>query len=107
MAVDPDRLHTIGVVGSGAMGAGIAQTALTAGLKVVLYDTNQAALPKARGEIKARIARQIEKGQLPASTAELADRNLILADGLTAFASAQVVIEAIIESLEPKQQLFA
>lgn len=89
------------------MGAGIAQTGLAAGLKVVLHDANEAALRKARAEIMARIARQIEKGQLPASAAEQSDKNLSLAEGLTAFSSTQVVIEAIIEALEPKQQLFA
>jgi 3-hydroxybutyryl-CoA dehydrogenase len=102
-----DTLYTIGIVGAGAMGAGIAQTALAVGLRVVLYDTNKAIVASAREQIVARIARQIEKGQLPASAADETARNLILADDLNAFSAAQVVIEAIIEKLEPKQSLFA
>jgi 3-hydroxybutyryl-CoA dehydrogenase len=107
MAIDRDGLHTIGVVGAVAMGAGIAQTALAVGLKVVLHDANRAALAQAREQILARIARQIEKGQLPESAAAQTAANLVLADDLTAFSSAQVVVEAIIETLEPKQKLFA
>jgi len=102
-----DGLHTIGIVGAGAMGAGIAQTALAAGLQVILYDSNEATVSSAREQIGARIARLIEKGQLPAGAAQETARNLIVADELAAFSRAQVVIEAIIEKLEPKQSLFA
>ena len=59
-----ERLDTIGVVGAGAMGAGIAQSALTAGLKVILHDASAAALAKARSEIHSRIVRLAEKGQM-------------------------------------------
>jgi 3-hydroxybutyryl-CoA dehydrogenase len=100
-------LDTIGVVGAGAMGAGIAQSALTAGLNVILHDANGAALAKARGEVHARIARLAEKGQITAAAAADADRRLTLAERLQELAPAQIVIEAIVEQLEPKQRLFA
>ncbi|MFZ0551444.1 MAG: 3-hydroxyacyl-CoA dehydrogenase NAD-binding domain-containing protein, partial [Steroidobacteraceae bacterium] len=64
MSGQSEPLDTIGVIGAGAMGAGIAQAALTAGLKVILNDSSAAALGKARGEIHSRIARLAEKGQL-------------------------------------------
>lgn len=99
-------LDTIGVVGSGAMGAGIAQSALTSGLKVILHDSSAAALAKARGEIHARIARLAEKGQITAAAAEEAEGRLTLAESLQELAPVQIVIEAIIEQLEPKQRLF-
>ncbi|MDE2052666.1 MAG: hypothetical protein KGJ72_16785, partial [Gammaproteobacteria bacterium] len=51
MSDQSEPLGTIGVVGAGAMGAGIAQSALTAGLEVILHDSSAAALAKARGEI--------------------------------------------------------
>ena len=102
-----EALHTIGVVGAGAMGAGIAQSALTAGLEVILHDSNRAALEKARGEVRARIARLVEKGQIGAAAAAEADRRLVLAERLEELARAQLVIEAIVEQLEPKQRLFA
>lgn len=105
---DPSHaLDTIGVIGAGAMGAGIAQSALTVGLKVILHDSSAAALAKARGEIHARIARLAEKGQITAAAALEAEGRLTLAEQLRALAPAQVVIEAIVEQLEPKQRLFA
>jgi len=107
MSANPNALHTIGVVGSGAMGAGIAQIALTSGLKVLLHDTNAEALKKARNEIKSRIERLVEKGSVPAELVERIDEQLVLANELAALAPAQVVIEAIVERLDAKQSLFA
>lgn len=100
-------LHTIGVVGSGAMGAGIAQTGLTAGLKVILFDTNSDALKNARDQIKTRVERMVEKGKTTPAILASIDDQLVLASELTAMATAQVVIEAIVERLEPKQGLLA
>ncbi|MGH8328372.1 MAG: 3-hydroxyacyl-CoA dehydrogenase, partial [Steroidobacteraceae bacterium] len=79
----------------------------TAGLEVILHDASDAALAKARGEVHARIARLAEKGQITAEAAADAGRRLKLAERLEALAPAQIVIEAIIEQLEPKQRLFA
>jgi 3-hydroxybutyryl-CoA dehydrogenase len=107
MSEHRESLDTIGVVGAGAMGAGIAQSALTAGLKVILHDSSGAALTKARAEVHARIARLAEKGQISADAVADADRRLTLAERLEELAPAQIVIEAIVEQLEPKQRLFA
>jgi 3-hydroxybutyryl-CoA dehydrogenase len=106
MSDHADPLDTIGVIGAGAMGAGIAQSALTAGLKVIMHDASAAALAKARGEIHSRIARLAEKGQITAAAATEAEGRLTLAERLQELAPAQIVIEAIIEQLEPKQRLF-
>lgn len=105
--MDTVDLHTVGVVGSGAMGAGIAQVALTAGLNVILHDLNGDALRNAAEQIKARIARMVEKGTVTDEVLNAVDERLVLAGELSALAPAQVVIEAIIERLEPKQSLFA
>ena len=107
MSDHSEPLDTIGVVGAGAMGAGIAQSALTAGLRVILHDASAAALAKARGEIRSRIARLAEKGQITAAAASEAEGRLTLAERLEELGSAQIVIEAIAEQLEPKQRLFA
>lgn len=103
---ETERLETIGVVGAGAMGAGIAQSALTGGLRVILHDASAAALARARGEIHARIARLAEKGQITPAAATEAEGRLTLAQHLQELAPAQLVIEAIIEQLQPKQRLF-
>ena len=106
MSDEAGPLDTIGVIGAGAMGAGIAQSALTAGLRVIMHDSSAAALAKARGEIRSRIARLAEKGQITAAAAGEAEGRLTLAERLHELAPAQIVIEAIIEQLEPKQRLF-
>jgi 3-hydroxybutyryl-CoA dehydrogenase len=100
-------MEVIGVVGAGAMGAGIAQTGLAAGLRVILFDLDRPTLEKARSDMLARLARLVEKGQLPEGFVAEAEARLILADALADFAAADVVVEAIVERLEPKQALFA
>ncbi|HEY1892535.1 MAG TPA: 3-hydroxyacyl-CoA dehydrogenase [Steroidobacteraceae bacterium] len=107
MSDQSGRLDTLGVVGAGAMGAGIAQAALTGGLRVILHDSTAAALARARSEIHSRIARMAEKGQMTATVAKEAQDRLTLAERLQELAPAQIVIEAIVEQLEPKQRLFA
>ncbi len=97
----------LGVVGAGPMGAGIAQIGLTSGLNVVLFDLSEQALAKAARDIDGRILRLVEKGTLHPGDAEEAKARLTLATSLDAFAPCELVIEAIIERLEPKQMLFA
>src|SRR6185437_4506881 len=105
MSDQSDPLDTIAVVGAGAMGAGIAQSALTAGLRVILHDASAGALARARAEIRQRIARLAEKGQITAAAAAEAEGRLTLAERLEELAPAQIVIEAIVEQLEPKRKL--
>lgn len=107
MSDQPELLDTLGVVGAGAMGAGIAQAALTAGLRVILHDSSAAALAKARGEVHARLARLAAKGQITPGAAAEAEGRLTLTERLQELAPAQIVIEAIVERLDAKQQLFA
>lgn len=107
MSAVAESRDILGVIGAGAMGAGIAQSALMAGLKVILHDSNGGALGKAQGEIKTRLARLAEKGQMTREAVAEAERRLTLAERLEELAPAQIVIEAIIEQLEPKQRLFA
>jgi 3-hydroxybutyryl-CoA dehydrogenase len=89
------------------MGAGIAQVGLTSGLNVILYDMNAAALAKSREDILGRIARLVEKGQQPEGAVADCDARLTLASGIVDFSPAELVIEAIVERLEPKQGLLA
>ncbi|HTV32342.1 MAG TPA: 3-hydroxyacyl-CoA dehydrogenase [Methylocella sp.] len=102
----PHVVGTIGVVGAGAMGAGVAQTALAAGLTVILHDANPGTLTAAREQILSRIARLVEKGQFSEELQDGAERNLQLAETLPALAKAELVIEAIVEKLEVKQAVF-
>ena len=100
-------IKTLGVVGAGPMGAGIVQVGLTSGFDVVLFDLSSDASEKARQSVMGHISRMVEKGRLDPSIASTAADRLTLASDLQTFADADIVIEAIIERLEPKQQLFA
>ncbi len=60
------RRCTVGVVGAGAMGSGIAQVAATNGHAVVVADSDPAAVARGKGAIDSAIARDVEKGRLEA-----------------------------------------
>jgi 3-hydroxybutyryl-CoA dehydrogenase len=100
----------VGVVGAGAMGAGIAQVALRAGHPVVLADARPDAAARARDGIAAAFARETAKGRLAAADAEAALARLTPvagADDLAAFAACGLVVEAVVEDLAVKRALFA
>ena len=98
---------TIAVIGSGAMGAGIAQVAATAGHQVLLFDTRTGAADKAIAEIGATYARLVAKGRMGAVESDLARERLRRIDALHEASGAVLVIEAIVEDLQVKRALFA
>lgn len=107
--IGPDAV--IGVIGAGAMGAGIAQVAAQHGHRVFLADAIPQAISKAMdGHIKA-MAREVEKGRLDRAAADAVLKrftyvNGVSADELREFAGCALVIEAIVEDLHTKQGLF-
>ena len=101
------RYTTVGVVGAGAMGRGIAQIAAQAGSKVYLYDTQAAAVAKARDEIFAQWDRLNEKGRMEAPAVEACKQRLLAADSLNALADCGLIVEAIVERLDVKKSLFS
>ena len=106
--LDPLRPDlTLGVVGAGIMGRGIAQIAAQAGVKVLLYDTRADAAPAARDYISGMLVTLVEKGKLGAVAAERAVGNVEVAHVLPALSHCHLVIEAIVENLEAKRELFA
>lgn len=94
----------IGIIGSGAMGAGIGQVAAMAGHSVVVYDNNKASLDKAKTSLSATLQKLEEKGKIP-SAADVLHR-LIFVDDIHAFATCELIIEAIVEKLEVKKAVF-
>lgn len=106
MALSITDVTTIGVVGAGLMGAGIAQVLASAGYRVILNDQNTGALDSAATGIAARIDRLVEKGRMTPEEAEAAKGRLSTSGDLADMAPAQVVIEAIVERLDIKQALF-
>ncbi|WP_452226776.1 3-hydroxyacyl-CoA dehydrogenase NAD-binding domain-containing protein [Lacinutrix cladophorae] len=97
----------IGIIGSGTMGSGIAQVAATAGCKVKLYDTNQAALDKAKASLEKILLRLIEKGRMDLDEKNRIQSNISYVDSLKDLADANLTIEAIIENLDIKKKVFS
>lgn len=100
------EIKSVGVVGAGQMGAGIAQVIATAGYKTVLYDTNPQALEKGHTGIDARLAKAVEKGTIDASQRAATMGRLSKGSSLKDFATCDLVIEAVIEQFEAKAALF-
>lgn len=101
----------IGVVGAGAMGAGIAQVAAVRGHRVLLADSQPAAIGRAREAHDKALAREVEKGRLSREQADAALARLSYMSGvagadLAPFAECAVVIEAVVEDLLVKTALF-
>lgn len=97
---------TVAVVGTGTMGQGIAQVALVAGHRVRLYDTAPGRAGQAAGSIARRLDRLVEKGRISAAERDAAAGRLSPAVNLAELADAALVIEAILEQLPAKQELF-
>ncbi len=101
------RDSLIAVVGAGAMGAGIAQVAAVAGHRVRLLDNRPDVAARAVAGIRAQLAKMAEKGRLTAADAAAAGMRLLPAHEIADLADAGLVIEAIVEDLAEKQELFA
>ena len=107
----PTTLNTIAVIGAGQMGAGIAQVAAAAGFTALLCDSAPNATKKGIEQISKRLDRAIEKGSLTKIARDEILSRLVALDALSSnagggLATADLVIEAIVENTEIKVQLF-
>ena len=100
-------MKTIGVIGAGQMGAGIAQVAAQSGYRVLLSDVGIAQAEKGKAGIAKRLARAIEKEQTSAADADAARDRIEPQDDYAAFAAAEIVIEAATERESIKRTIFA
>jgi 3-hydroxybutyryl-CoA dehydrogenase len=100
-------IETVGVVGAGLMGRGIAQVIATAGLVVRVHDSNGAQVNAARGAIEASLAKFVEKGKLTPEARDAALMRLHFVPDLSDLVGCDLVIEAIVEQLEAKRALWA
>lgn len=106
MALDSTRSDLVlGLVGCGVMGQGIAQIAAQAGCRVLMFDGRAGAAQSARSAIATTLARLVERGKTTPAATEAAMSRLEPVATLAEFATAHIVIEAIVEALEPKRQL--
>ncbi|MFT4603255.1 MAG: 3-hydroxybutyryl-CoA dehydrogenase [Arenicella sp.] len=96
----------VSILGAGSMGSGIAQVAAQSGHNVVLADTNQEALDKAKAKLAKIMARLVEKGKFGSDVAQAIQSRISYSTDMNDFAGSGLVIEAIIENLEIKQKVF-
>ncbi len=100
-------METIGIVGAGIMGRGIAQVCATKGYKTHLYDVSSESLRMAESEIHLRLEREVEKGRITSDQLqEIKDRISALNDLTNVVSQADFVIEAVPENLELKRKIF-
>lgn len=104
--VEDQGISIVGVVGSGVMGSGIAQVCIQSGYKVLIYDSDQTALDKSYRKIERALYKWCEKnGNLNHYDQYL--NMLNTAERLDKMASADLIVEAVVEQLDIKQHLFA
>ncbi|WP_432289507.1 3-hydroxyacyl-CoA dehydrogenase NAD-binding domain-containing protein (plasmid) [Aminobacter sp. BA135] len=104
-ALDTEAI--IGVVGAGAMGAGIAQVAALAGHRVKIHDTVAGAGERALARIAGNLDKELAKGRLEKQKRDATGARIEAVSSLSGLADCAIVIEAIVEDLHVKQRLFA
>ena len=100
------EVRIVGVVGLGTMGAGIAQVCVQAGLDVVGREVSAELGERARARIDGYLSRGVDKGRLSTEEKDAALARLTTTTELGDLAGCDLVIEAIVEELEPKRSLF-
>src|SRR5947208_13337445 len=100
------EITTIGVVGAGTMGNGIAQAFAQAGFTVCLVDVAEPLLDRARGTIGGSLGKFVDKGKLTEAERHAVLARIATATSLDALMSADYVVEAIVENADAKRALF-
>lgn len=106
MSVVNQSFNSIGVIGSGQMGSGIAQVLASYGIQVVLQDINAQSLDRAKASIEKSITKLIEKGKITESASQILSR-IKLTTSLEDLSQVELAIEAATENPTIKKQIFA
>jgi len=99
-------MKKIGILGSGAMGIGIAQVFASAQCEVILYDHQVSSLEKAKENLEDILEKLVSRGKISEKQAAQLIENIQFEQGLQTFYDRELIIEAIVENLEAKQQIF-
>jgi 3-hydroxybutyryl-CoA dehydrogenase len=100
------ELQRVGIIGAGAMGRGIAQVCAAAGCNVQLFDSAKESVSRALDAVRTDLAQSIAKGRLSQNDANATLARIDPIQELRQMGECELVVEAIIEQLEPKQRLF-
>ena len=106
LASNPNFMDSIGILGAGAMGSGIAQVAAAAGHDVIVCDNLTIALSKAGKNIQATLKMLVERGKITDAEAYSLFSRIKFTDHMSEFRNCSLVIEAIQEDIEQKQIAF-
>lgn len=106
--VEPRSVAAIGVIGGGTMGAGIATSALLAGLGVTLIEMNSEAAEAARGRIEGNLGGALKRGKITAEKYEaMISKALVLSTEYASLGDVDLVVEAVFEEMSVKKEVFA
>lgn len=97
---------SVGIIGCGSMGSGIAQVAAQAGEWVLVFDTNSEAIKRAKVSLEAILSRLVEKQRITAEKKDEILSRIEFVDSLKKLSRCNLVIEAIVEKMEAKQSVF-
>ncbi|HEV8537475.1 MAG TPA: 3-hydroxyacyl-CoA dehydrogenase NAD-binding domain-containing protein [Bacteroidota bacterium] len=99
-------MRTVGIIGAGTMGAGMANVAAVSGFQVILCDADEQVLQTSLERIAADLQKGLERGKLTAQQFSEARERIHPHHSLESFSNADIVIEAVVEKLEVKQDIF-
>src|SRR4030095_11099860 len=99
-------IKTVGVIGAGTMGNGIAQVFAQSGFSVLLVDIAKPMLERARASIEKSLARFVEKGKVSAADRDAALARLIITTAIDRLTDADFIVEALVEQVEAKGKRF-
>jgi len=99
-------IETVGVVGCGLMGSGIAQTCATAGYRTIVRDVNATLVEKGIGRIHAFLDSAVAKGKITREARESTIRNLSGVTDLGAMSGCDLIIEAVVENVDDKRRTY-
>jgi 3-hydroxybutyryl-CoA dehydrogenase len=100
------NINSVGVIGSGQMGGGIAQVAATAGFKTTIFDTSPDAIARCQATHDKLLARAVEKERMTADEAKATKDRLTYVTDFDALANADIAIEAVVEDAAVKAKVF-
>ncbi len=100
------EIEKVGVAGCGLMGSGIAEVAAKAGIEVVVREIDDTALARGRSRIVKSLERAVSKGKLDGAGRDQALASMTFTTSLDRFADCDLIVEAIVESLDAKKDLF-
>jgi 3-hydroxyacyl-CoA dehydrogenase len=103
---EPLPIESVGVVGAGTMGSGIAIAFAQAGLPVVVVDSNDEAVDKARQTVMGMFMYQVQKGRLTQEEAWKRGQSIRFTDDWNELAGADLIVEAVFENLDVKREVF-